>query len=47
MTDDAAAAKRHTAFAQVVFRKTGEAPDLAGKAFVGLSGLNLYVTTRG
>ena len=31
--------KRHSAFAQVVFRKFGEAFDLGGKAVVGLAGL--------
>ena len=30
--------KKHSAFAQVVFRKFGEAFDLGGKAVVGLAG---------
>ena len=44
MADEPAPAKTHTAFVQVVLRKTGEAADLAGKAVFGLSGLNLFVT---
>jgi hypothetical protein len=42
MSDGLAAAaglKKHSAFYQVVFRKTGEAFDLGGKAVIGLSGL--------
>jgi hypothetical protein len=35
----AAIPKKHSAFYQVVFRKTGEAFDLGGKALIGLSGL--------
>ena len=31
--------KKHSAFAQVVFRKSGEVMDLGGKALIGLSGL--------
>ena len=34
-----AAEKKHSAFAQVVFRKSGEVMDLGGKALIGLSGL--------
>ena len=35
--------KKHSPFAQVVFRKTGEAFDLGGKALVGLAGLGSAV----
>ena len=31
--------KKHAPFYQVVFRKSGEAADLGGKALIGLSGL--------
>ena len=44
MADEPAPAKTHMAFVQVVYRKTGEALDLAGKGVFGLSGLSLFVT---
>ena len=38
--------KRHSAFAQVVFRKFGEAFDLGGKAVVGLAGFGAAFKVR-
>ena len=31
--------KKHSPFTQVIFRKSGEAADLAGKALIGFSGV--------
>ena len=36
---DAAKPKKHSAFAQTAFKKSGEALDLGGKALIGFSGL--------
>ena len=38
--------KTHSAFAQVVFRKFGEAFDLGGKAVVGLAGFGSAFKAR-
>ena len=38
--------KKHSAFAQVVFRKFGEAFDLGGKAVVGLAGFGSAFKAR-
>ena len=49
MADEAAAAakpKKHSAFAQVVFRRFGEAFDLGGKAVVGLAGFGSAFKAR-
>ncbi len=43
----AAVPKRHSAFYQVVFRKTAEAFDLGGKAVIGLSGLGSLLQAHG
>ena len=32
--------KKHSPFIQTLFRKSGEATDLGGKALIGLSGLS-------
>jgi hypothetical protein len=39
--------KRRSAFYQVVFRKSGEAFDLGGKALIGLSGLGALLQAHG
>ena len=39
--------KKHSAFAQVVFRKLGETLDLGGKAVVGLGGLGSVFKAHG
>jgi hypothetical protein len=44
---EAANPKKHSAFYQVVFRKSGEAFDLGGKALIGLSGLGSLLQARG
>ncbi len=43
---EAAKPKRHSAFAQVIFRKFGEAFDLGGKAVVGLAGFGSMFKAR-
>ena len=45
-TSGATKPKRHSAFAQVVFRKFGEAFDLGGKAVVGLAGFGSVFKVR-
>ncbi|WP_174301039.1 hypothetical protein [Caulobacter sp. S45] len=49
MVDEATAGKpkKHSAFAQVVFRKPGETLDLGGKAIVGLGGLGSVIKAGG
>ena len=39
-------AKKHTAFAQVIYRKIDETGDLAGKALVGVGGFGALATVH-
>ena len=39
-------AKKHSAFAQVIYRKIGETGDLAGKALVGVGGFGALATVH-
>jgi len=43
----AARPKKHSAFYQVVLRKSGEAFDLGGKALIGLSALGSLLQAHG